>query len=54
MSYGSQVLKELIDEVKNMTSEEYNALYEESLKLEEVHIVLPEDKRPDSLTVERS
>ena len=44
MSYGSVILKELTDEVKNMTIEEYNALYEEALKLEEVHIVLPRDK----------
>ena len=55
MSYGSVILKELIEEVKGMTSEEYDALYEESLKLKEVHIVLPEDRRPDSLKpLERS
>ena len=41
-SYGSRILKEIIREIKNMTAEEYNALHEESLKLDDVEIVLPQ------------
>jgi hypothetical protein len=48
MSYGSDVLKALIEEVKKMTPEEYSKLYEESLKLDDVKIVLPQVNRERS------
>ena len=42
-NYGSRILKELIEEIKNMSSEEYNKLYEEFLKYEDVKIILRKD-----------
>jgi hypothetical protein len=39
-NYGSIILKELIEEVKSMSTEEYNKLYDESCKHEDVKIIL--------------
>ena len=43
MNKGSEILKELIEEVKHMSYEEYNKLYEESLKYSDVKIILKKD-----------
>lgn len=41
-NYGARVLRELTEEVKNMTVEDYDKLYESCKDADEVHLVFPE------------
>lgn len=42
-TYGTQVLEEIINKVKSMTSTEYEDLYKKTAGMDQVHVVLPED-----------